>query len=376
MRRQVATGRVRGVLLLAILSATCLLLVVACSGPETSGDQSTQQPPPDTLATVVTVPAQQQPTNTVQAEATATATASPTFAPSPTPEPSATATQPPEVGLAITSLALHDIDGEPLRYLSIDQHPYFEGDTLIHGTIAITVPPDTSLSTLLVTVLAGEQEIASGGLSHDAANLLLGAPDPDGVLAIEQSQLLFVLPSSEMMPPDDAHDRQLTVQVTAVATDGSTASLGYGPVGQLVLYRGENRYEDRDEARGGDDWLLPSVLPVVTHFEDIVIGDISDMNGGPYPPHVGHQDGNEIDAWFPGYNELDRHTALQILEHLNDPEYGSRIELVYVTYERVEGDPIWETIRDETLADGRAAIDVIQPYPGHDTHFHWRITPE
>ena len=166
------------------------------------------------------------------------------------------------------------------------------------------------------------------------------------------------------------------VRVKAVATDGSTTTSDYGPVGHLVLYRGENRYEDRDEVRGGDDWVLPSVLPVIAHYEDIVIGDISDMNGGPYPPHVGHQTGAEIDAWFPGYNELDRHAANQLLQYLNDPEFGSRIELVYVTYEQVDGDPIWETIRDETLADGRAASNVIQPYPDHATHFHWQITPE
>jgi hypothetical protein len=166
----------------------------------------------------------------------------------------------------------------------------------------------------------------------------------------------------------------LGLRVRVTTAGGVEASRDYGEVGKLVRFRGENRYEDRDDARGGDDWIVPSALALLEHFGDaIVIGDISDMNAGPFPPHETHQSGVDIDGWFFGYNERDAATAATLIGHLNDPVTGSRIVLVYVTYEQADTDPFWLAIRDVTLADGRAARDVILPYPGHDTHFHWRV---
>jgi hypothetical protein len=46
-----------------------------------------------------------------------------------------------------------------------------------------------------------------------------------------------------------------------------------------------------------------------------------------------------------------------------------------VTYEAVDGNLFYDAIKDVTLDDGRAATAVILIWPGHDTHFHWVISP-
>jgi hypothetical protein len=275
---------------------------------------------------------------------------------------------------AITGLALFDIDGEPLRYLSADEHDYFDGNTLVHGALVVTGDPDDTVQSVSLEVIAGDAIIATGGLAAESPTQTFGN---DRTLPVGTGDLLFTIESRPFAGLDRPTDAMLGLRVRLTTASGAEAVRDYGEVGKLIRYRGENRYEDRDEARGGDDWLTPSALAVLEHFGDaIVIGDISDMNGGPFPPHATHQAGVDIDAWFWGYNELDAAPAETIISHLNDPGFGSSIDLVYVTYEQIDTDPLWLAIRDITLADGRAARNVIQPYPGHDTHFHWRITSE
>ena len=98
------------------------------------------------------------------------------------------------------------------------------------------------------------------------------------------------------------------------------------------------------------------------------------MNGGHFPPHGSHQTGNDVEGWFPGYNARNNATAATILSHLNDTTYGSRIDRVFVTFERVATDPFWAVIQNMTLPDGRLARDVILNATGHKTHFHYRIS--
>ncbi len=281
-------------------------------------------------------------------------------------------TNPPAAPIpAINGIALRDIDGEPLRYLSADEHSYFDGNTLIHGAFVVTGDPSDTIASVSLEVIADGTVIATGVLAGGVPTQTFGN---DRTLQVGAGDLLFTISSTQFVGIDRTTDALLRLRVRVTTTNGAEAVGDYGDVGKLVRYRGENRYEDRDDARGGDDWLTPSALALLQHFGDaIVIGDISDMNGGPFPPHETHRDGIDIDAWFWGYNELDAATAEILVSHLNDPTFGSRIELVYVTYEQIETDPLWLAIRDVTLADGRAARDVIQPYAGHDTHFHWRI---
>src|SRR5699024_9847061 len=85
-------------------------------------------------------------------------TAAPEPTPSPTPEPTT---------LAITELHLHDIDGSPLQFLSIDTHDLFGGFTPIHGTLTIQGEGDIAAVRLEIT------DPATGALV--TADLLTGA---------------------------------------------------------------------------------------------------------------------------------------------------------------------------------------------------------
>ena len=143
----------------------------------------------------------------------------------------------------------------------------------------------------------------------------------------------------------------------------------------LRRFLGGNRYGSRDEAEGGDDWAQPSVADFIDLWGNLVWGDFSNMNGGPFPPHASHRTGNDVDGWFNGYNARDANTAETILGHLTSNQ-GSRIAIVFVTYRAQRGNTFYDAIRGVTLNDGRNATDVIQPVNGHTGHFHWRVTDE
>ena len=172
----------------------------------------------------------------------------------------------------------------------------------------------------------------------------------------------------------------LGLRVRVSTQNGLTARRDYDDVQLLVRYRGALRYGNRDEDRGGDDWILPSVRTILDHFAalaaDFRVGDISNMNGGSFAPdHAAHGIGRDVDAHFNNYNNLDANVAQRMIDFLNDVTYGSNITRVYVTFQQTNDDPFWNTIKDVVLNDGRRAKDVITPLAGHDTHFHWRITP-
>ncbi|WP_046867211.1 penicillin-insensitive murein endopeptidase [Microvirga massiliensis] len=119
---------------------------------------------------------------------------------------------------------------------------------------------------------------------------------------------------------------------------------------------------------GGDDWALPSIIGILEYFEDqIVVGDISNMNGGRFAPHASHDDGTHVDAWSTGYDARDAATAARMIDLLNDDTYGSSIGTVFVT----RADAIWNAIDGVRLDDGRLATDVIRHATAHTTHFHW-----
>ena len=92
------------------------------------------------------------------------------------------------------------------------------------------------------------------------------------------------------------------------------------------------------------------------------------------PDHETHENGRHLDGWFDGYNARNGATADKMIDYLNDPDYGSHIKTVYVTFSKSGGNTsFWNAIKDVELDDGRMAKDVILPLSNHDTHFHWII---
>ena len=293
---------------------------------------------------------------------TATSSATPTHSPTATPDPDA---------LTITELVLNDIDDTQLRHLSVSEHPYFGGYTRVHGTLSITGTGD--LTDLVLEVVASDAVITTTGLTPQARDILIQPFGDDKRLATTESILLFEIPSTELSKIDQSSENVVTLRVRARSSGGEVAERDYRDVLTLVRYTKANRYFIGEEHQGGNDWVRPAVRAYVEQLEGVLAGDFSNMNGGPFPPHISHQSGTDIDLWFEGYNNLDATTAERLLAIINQPEHVARIQAIFVAYKRVDGDPFFDVIKGVTLADGRPAAAVIYAEPEHYTHFHLRV---
>lgn len=276
--------------------------------------------------------------------------------------------------LAITSLQLNDIDNAPLDYLSVGPHQYFGGNTRIHGTIALEGEPKDRLTKLTLEILQGGTKVAQGELAPTAAVKLLVPFDQTGQIRFNTSELLFNLSSVESDKVDVSSNGTLQLRIAAETSSGQAAKKDLNRViNKLVRYDASNRYGGRDENRGGDDWVLPSVKKLAASVNGVTWGDFSNMNAGSFSPdHQTHRSGVDVDGHFVGYNDRNADTAKKMIEYLNNPIYGSRITSVYVTFSKTGSNTaFWNAIKDATLNDGRAVADVIRPVAGHTTHFHW-----
>jgi hypothetical protein len=293
----------------------------------------------------------------------------------------------------VATATLNDIDNTPLSYLSTDAHPYFGGNTRINGTITITGAARDELAFLFLKISQGDTN-AFARLTDDASSELVGVEfgsdrkvtvslDPAKAPLFELSSAQAALFNSNLNGPV-----QLRL-IGGAAGDFESIDKSLGQKPRLVRYRRSNRYGPRDEAQGGDDWVLPSVRPVLHSlsiaFPELDYGDISNMNGGKFPPeHDSHRKGVDVDVKFPGYEKLDATVAHELIRHLNNPHNGRQIKAVLVTYNKPGGphfdkrpdpDPFWLAIKDVILNNGTPVPNVIIPWEGHLTHFHWHITP-
>lgn len=278
--------------------------------------------------------------------------------------------------LGITQLALNDVDNSPLQFLSADEHPYFSGHTRLHGTLAVAGKKGDSLQSVELELLQGGVLVAHAPLAASAQGMLLRPFGTGGSVQVASPQLLFELPALDATAVKSITEGTVSLRVRARSANGEEATKDFSPATVLVRYKGANRYGDRDEALGGDDWVRPTVRPVLEHFGEVTFGDLSNMNGGAFLPHTTHLEGLEADGWFEGYDARDAATAQRLLGYLNDPAFGSRIRSVFVSFDSARQARFWDAIRETVLADGRQASNVIRNVAGHETHFHWVISPE
>jgi hypothetical protein len=286
----------------------------------------------------------------------------------------------------IQAVKLLDIDNAPLRFLSTDQHPYFDGSTVVHGTITVTGAPGDRLDFVTFRIGNGPDSWAVF-LTDQAEDRLIGRRfGADKKIEITDPIPLFLIPGfvGGDLFGNSQTNALATVKVEGFLEWGDAVERRLNPVPVLVRYQGKNRFGPRNAAVGGDDWVKPTVRQLIGQYPGIDWGDFSNMNGGRFPPHQSHQTGNDADGHFGGYNARDAATARTIIRHLNGPD-GDRIQRVFVTYNRpggpvfpdrprAERDPFWNAIKNVVLNDGRQARTVIRPLAGHNTHFHWLVS--
>lgn len=284
-----------------------------------------------------------------------------------------------EEPFTIKRAELLDIDGSALKLISGDTHTYFEGFTRIHGTIRLEGEKDDSLKSLNLQFLEGDTVKTTAKIASTGGDLLKGKFGKEGFKEIATSTLLFKIFPKDTIALASEENKTYTMRIKATSTKGHSAEFDAGTVELLVRFRGQNRYpapaeNQRDQDLGGDDWALPTIRSFANDMTGLTYGDFSNMNGGRFNPHQEHQGGTDIDAWFEGYNSLDGTVADRIIDILNTPTLGSRIQRVLVRFSRRPNDPFWAGIRGRVLNNGRSADRMIFPHADHGTHFHMDVS--
>lgn len=188
-----------------------------------------------------------------------------------------------EQTLTISSLQLNDIDNSALRFLSASPHAYFSGNTRIHGTIQVRGKETDVLASLVMEIVQGGSVVGTATLDAGAGADLLQVFGSDSLVNIPASRLLFNFSPGGVNTADNG---TLSLRVKATSVDGEEAVRDAGSVQILRQFQGANRYGQRDEALGGDDWAKPSVASFIESQAGLSWGDFSNMNGGPFAPHA------------------------------------------------------------------------------------------
>ena len=101
------------------------------------------------------------------------------------------------------------------------------------------------------------------------------------------------------------------------------------------------------------------------HAPRVVIGDISREGGGPMDDHVSHQNGLDVDVYFPRLDRVLRAPTTageidhRLAQDLVDRFVAAGAQMIFVGY--------------STGLHGLAGIVI--PYPGHEYHMHVRFPP-
>lgn len=121
------------------------------------------------------------------------------------------------------------------------------------------------------------------------------------------------------------------------------------------------------------------------------IGDISRKGGGPFPPHLSHQEGRDVDIAYVLHNRrarfgvandrtLDRRNTWALLDTLLDTRAITYVfvdyEIQRLLYEHAQAEGVDETTLERLFQypyGRRAARGVIRHWRGHRDHFHVRF---
>lgn len=274
-----------------------------------------------------------------------------------------------EKSLSVEEAKLYDIDSSDLGLLSLDNHPYFNGNSRVFAKFKVTGSVGDALQSMALEVSANGKQLSEVNLSAALGAEVFRDFTGTGEISILQPTLAFEIPGSLLT---DEETDKVTLRLKAISKEGETAYYSLGAFQRLVKYDGSNRYGTRDEAVGGDDWILPKHLDKLKALKDSTFNDFANMNGGKFSPHSSHRTGADVDGWFDGYNGRDEATVDKLISYL-ESSAGKNIQIMFVTYSKVEQDKFWQAIKDKELSDGRALKHVILPEAGHDTHYHVRF---
>ncbi|HET6172448.1 MAG TPA: penicillin-insensitive murein endopeptidase [Gaiellales bacterium] len=135
---------------------------------------------------------------------------------------------------------------------------------------------------------------------------------------------------------------------------------------------GLDRVPDRGYRRYGSAKLIQLLLAVTKEFHDahpgasrLVIGDISRLGGGPLDEHASHQNGLDVDVYYPRADG--RELAPISVDQVNVPLSQDLLNLF------LAAKPEFVFVGPHLPLHGPSGV--VEPLVGHDNHMHVRIYP-
>ncbi len=219
-----------------------------------------------------------------------------------------------------------------------------------------------------------------------------GGQGSAGPLAEDPPSLTFRLPGSRFEPPQAPVARTRPAEPQAlggarepVQVDWNRAtSIGLPYSGRLVdgtqlpvegpdWVTWNPSTDSRPNVPGrlyGNERTIRTILSVLADYRaahpdapQVVVGDISFRGGGAMDQHVSHQNGLDVDIYYPRLDgwlrapsasgQIDRHLAQDLLDRF----LAARAKVVFVGYS--------SGLRGES--------GVVVPYPNHENHMHVRF---
>jgi hypothetical protein len=133
-----------------------------------------------------------------------------------------------------------------------------------------------------------------------------------------------------------------------------------------------DRVPDRGYRRYGSAKLIHLLLSVTQAFHEahpdaarLVIGDISRYGGGPLDEHASHQNGLDVDVYYPRTDK--REIAPTTVEQVDVPLAQDLLNLF------LKANPEFVFVGPHLPLHGPAGV--VEPLVGHDNHMHVRIYP-
>ena len=133
-----------------------------------------------------------------------------------------------------------------------------------------------------------------------------------------------------------------------------------------------DRVPDRGYRRYGSAKIIHLLLAVTKEFHDshpgaprLVIGDISRLGGGPLDEHASHQNGLDVDVYYPRLDA--REIAPTSVDQVNVPLSQDLLNLFLAAR------PEFVFVGPHLPLHGPPGV--VEPLVGHDNHMHVRIYP-
>jgi hypothetical protein len=327
-------------------------------------------------------------------------------------------------------------EDKPIGYLSSSTYDSYEGYVRLNGFLGVTGPANDSIQSMTLAIYDGNNNLVTRASLARASvsnviSSIIGVPfgttgvsvglDSNGQ-ELGITPLLFEVSSSALntlaQNTEDTNIRA-TLEVTTATGVNRTFDVPRRLI-KLVRYLGTNRFGDRDQtdcvglsgtARllrnrppfpcGRDDWARPKVVSWVSQATvSVNWNDFSNLDGGQFPIHAGHRNGDTADGVFAGYTNRDAAAAQRTIAFLNDRSAHGEVQRVLVGYSTrnypigqdgcsapvkvacgyvdnrpatLSANAFYQAISNVVLGDGRQASAVIQNATGHCDHFDVRF---